>query len=299
MDIEFLLVKVLKSQGVIFLVGMLVFFTCYKFSEEIFQTIENQTFGMRDYILSKCELLFYKVDPEHVTYLLLGLTVGVGVFLFSVFTLLGNLILGLFLGGLMMFLGWQIPKPILNFLIERRKVKFQGQMVDGLNLMASGLRAGQSLPQSFGMVVQELPNPISEEFNLVLQQNRLGVSLDEALENMNKRLELEDVQILVSSVSILRETGGNLSETFDTISEVIRERVRLQQKIGTFIARAKGQGIILCLMPFVIMGLFSISDPELVTKMFTTLIGGAALVFAIGLVLLGGFFMMKIAKIKA
>lgn len=118
----------------------------------------------------------------------------------------------------------------------------QGQLVDGLNLISSGLRAGLSLPQSMGMVVEELPQPISQEFNLVLQQNRLGIPLDEALDNLNERLSLQDLQMFVSSVSILRETGGNLPETFDTISDVIRERVRLDQKIQTFVAQGKLQG---------------------------------------------------------
>ena len=119
----------------------------------------------------------------------------------------------------------------MDYLVNARIKKYRGQMVDALNLLSNGLRAGLSLPQSVGMVVDELPNPVAQEFNLILQQNKIGVPLEECFEDLIKRVPTEDNEMFVTSVNILRETGGNLAETFDTIAGVIRERVRLQQKL--------------------------------------------------------------------
>ncbi len=296
---EILFLNVLGKKGVILLIGILVFYFCLKNSEKIFQFIEDKTFGTRDYILEKCEFLFYKIDPEKLTWGLLGFSFGGALLFFTLFTLMGSVLMGIIFGIIFLFIAWQLPKPLMNTLVQRRRNKFQSQMVDGLNLMASGLRAGLSLPQSFGMVVEELPNPIAQEFNLVLQQNRLGISLDESLENMNQRLELEDVQMFTTSINILRETGGNLSETFDTISDIIRERVRLQQKIASYVAQALMQGRVLCLMPFLLLIMLGASNPEAVKLLFSTPIGIGIFIVVIGLVLLGGFFMSKIVKIKA
>ncbi len=297
MDVIFL--KVLGRNGVIILIGIIVFYFTSRNSESLFEWIEQKTFGMRDFILEKCEFLFYKIEPEKVTYALLGLTFGGALLLFSLFTFTGSITLGVIFGGLFLVFGWQIPKPIMNKLVERRKRKFQSQMVDGLNLMSSGLRAGLSLPQAFGMVVEELPDPIAQEFNLVLQQNRLGVSLDESLDNLNKRMGLIDVEMFTTSIGILRETGGNLTETFDTISEIIRERVRLEQKITSYVSAALFQGRALCLMPFFLLLAYGSTDPKSVKLMFTNPFGLAILAFVVGLVFLGGFFMNKIVKIKA
>lgn len=299
MGLDYLFTVILGKKGVVALIGIIIFVFTFKHSEELFQWIEDKTFGTRDFVLNKSDMLFYKIDPSRVTWTLLIFCLGGSFILFILFSLLTNFWVGGVFALAFMILGWQIPKPIMNYLVEKRKRKFQSQMVDGLNLISSGLRAGLSLPQSMSMVVEELPNPIAQEFNLVLQQNRLGVSLDEALNNMNIRLKLDDVQMFVSSVTILRETGGNLPETFDTISDVIRERVRLDQKIQSYVAQGKTQGTILCAMPFVLLILFSMSDPENMKQMFTTGVGIFLLSLSVGLVFLGGFFMSKIIKIKA
>ncbi|MCB9094545.1 MAG: type II secretion system F family protein [Halobacteriovoraceae bacterium] len=299
MNFDFIMLKVLGKGGVILLIGTFIFLVSYKNSEKLFQWIEDQTFGARDFILDKCELLFFKIEPQKVTWYLMVLTFGGTALLFSIFAFMGFYKMGGLFAIIFLIFSWKIPKPIMSYLVERRITKFQNQFIDALNLMSSGLRAGLSLPQAFGLVVEELPNPISQEFSLVLSQNRLGVSLDECLENLYKRIDNEDVQMFVSSINILRETGGNLSETFDTIAEIVRERVRLKQKIDTYTAQARTQGVILCLMPIVILFVFSASDPETMSKMFSNPLGIFAIIVSFGLVFLGGFVMSKIIKIKA
>ena len=172
------------------------------------------------------------------------------------------------------------------------------QMVDALQLLSNGVRAGLSVPQAIGMIVDEMPAPISQEFNILLQQNRIGMPLEECFENLAKRVTLEDNDMFVSAVNILRETGGNLAETFDTIVDVIRERVRLQQKVDTFTAQGMFQGMTIGAMPYMLGFVYYLQDPNSMTPLFTTPVGLIMLFLAVVLDIAGIYVIMKIVKIK-
>ena len=171
-------------------------------------------------------------------------------------------------------------------------------MVDALQLLSNGVRAGLSVPQAIGMIVDEMPAPISQEFNILLQQNRIGMPLEECFENLAKRVTLEDNDMFVSAVNILRETGGNLAETFDTIVDVIRERVRLQQKVDTFTAQGMFQGMTIGAMPYMLGFVYYLQDPNSMTPLFTTPVGLIMLFLAVVLDIAGIYVIMKIVKIK-
>ena len=289
---------VLGVKGILGVIGTLVFVYAYRNSIKIFSWIDDQTYGTRDYILKKFEIMFIGVEPRKITIGLLVMSFGMGIMTFCIFALLGKLALAVLLSIVVVIVGWKSPKPIVDYFEEKRKKKYQMQMVDALNLMANGLRAGLTVPQSIGMVVDELPPPVSQEFNLVLQQAKIGVPLDEALENLKKRVYTEDNEMFVTSVNILRETGGNLAETFDTIVSVIRERVRLQLKIDTYIASGKIQAYIIAAMPFAMIVMFGSGDPEYFPLLFGTILGLIAMVVICGMVALGMWVIMKIINIK-
>lgn len=291
-------VNVLGMKGILVIIGLLVFFVSYKNSIKIFSWIDQQTYGTRDYLLKKFEIMFIEVEPQKVTYALLFMSFGSGILTFGLLALLGKLPLAIVLGIIMMVVGWKCPKPIVDYFENKRKKKYQIQMVDALNLMANGLRAGLTVPQSIGMVVDELPAPVSQEFNLVLQQAKIGVPLDEALENLKKRVYTEDNEMFVTSVNILRETGGNLAETFDTIVSVIRERVRLQLKIDTYVSSGKFQAYVIGSMPFVMILMFGTGDDEYFPLLFGTIFGVLALLVICGMVALGMWVIFKIIDIK-
>jgi tight adherence protein B len=289
---------VLGKKGILASLGILIFWITYKNSIKIFHWVDQQTYGTRDYILKKFEIMFIEVDPNKITWVLLLMSFGMGILVFGVLALLGNLPLATLLGIAVTVIGWKIPKPLVNFFENKRKKAYQIQMVDALNLMANGIRAGLTMPQSVGMVVDELPPPVSQEFNLVLQEAKIGVPLDEALEHLKQRIYTEDNEMFVTSVTILRETGGNLAETFDTIVSVIRERVRLQLKIDTYIASGKIQAYIIGCMPFGMIVMFGTGDPDYFPLLFGTVLGIVALIIICGMVALGMFIIMKIIDIK-
>ena len=291
--------ELLGMNGLILLIGLIVFLYAYNYSVGIFDFIERQTMGTRTYILEKLDILFIEIDSNKVTYILLSLSIGTGILtliLFAIFS--GSWGLGFFFGGIMTFIGFKIPRPVIDFLVARRTKQYQSQMVDGLTLLSNGLRAGLSVPQAIGMVVSEMPAPISEEFNVMLQQNRIGVTLEECFENLSKRVPTLDNDMFVTSVNILRETGGNLAEVFDTIVDVIRERVRLSQKIETATAQGKFQGMVMAGMPFGILLMYGSSDPEGLKKMFSHPIGIIMFIIAVVLDIIGTVIIFKIVKIK-
>lgn len=286
------------QKGLIFVVGMMVFFLSYKYSINIFDWIERQTYGTRAYITEKLEFLHIEIAQDRLTYMLLGCSIGVGSLFFLLLGFLGSWILGTIFGLILAFVGFKAPRIIIDYLVERRIKAYSLQMVDALQLLSNGIRAGLSVPQAIGMIVEEMPAPISQEFNILLQQNRIGVPLEECFENLAKRVPLEDNDMFVSSVNILRETGGNLAETFDTIVEVIRERVRLQQKVDTYTAQGMFQGMTIGAMPYLLGFVYFIQDPNSMTPLFTTPLGWVMLFLALGFDIAGIYVIMKIVKIK-
>jgi len=289
----------LGKKGVIGVIGLAAFLFVYKYSVNIFAWIENQTYGTRAYIIEKLELLFIEMKEDYITYILLSLSVGSGVLVIGTFGLFGHWTIGFILGLIISFIGFKIPKPFVDRLVTKRIKAYSLQMVDALTLLANGLRAGLSVPQSLAMVVDEMPNPIAQEFNVILQQNKIGVPLEECFDNLAKRVPLQDNDMFVTSVNILRETGGNLAETFDTIVGVIRERVRLQQKIEQLTAAGMFQGYVIAAMPFGIGLIYFNTDPDSMTKMFTHPIGIAMILLALILDAAGLFVIMKVVQIKA
>src|SRR5690606_18353773 len=204
--------RLIGSTGIVVVSGFLIFLVAFKYSVNIFDWIERQTLGTRTYIQEKLELLFIEIKPEKITYLLLACSFGSGALVLSVLGALGAWIPGFILAGIFTFLGFKIPRPFIDFMVEKRIKAYESQMVDALQLLSNGIRAGLSLPQAVGMVVDEMPQPISQEFNMILQQNRIGMPLEECFTELVKRVPTEDNEMFVARVNILRETGGNLAE---------------------------------------------------------------------------------------
>jgi tight adherence protein B len=230
-------------------------------------------------------VFFYKV---------LGV-LGIGAAVFLAF--LPNVAIGLLVGGIVTTIGWKIPKPIVDYLYDKRTKKFVLQMVDGLSLMSNGMKSGLSVVQSLSLVTQEMENPIKQEFNLILSENKLGVPLEEAFTNLSKRIRSDDVEMFVTSVNILKETGGNLAETFDSIVTTIRERIKVENKIDAMTASGRVQGYILMAIPAVLGAVFYQTDPDFMRPMFTSPIGWLVILIIVALDLVGFIVIMKVVKI--
>lgn len=194
-------------------------------------------------------------------------------------------------------IGWLIPRFWVSICWQRRLIRFDEQLVDGLNLMANSLKSGLNLPQVIDVLVQEMPDPISQEFGLVVSQQKLGLTVDEALEKMLERIPSEDLNLAVHAVLILRETGGDLSETFEVISNTIRQRRKVDGKIKAMVQQGKTQGFLLLLMPFGLGLLLYFLNPGFLEPLFTTRLGWMMIIAMLFFQTLGALWIRKIIKI--
>lgn len=280
----------------IFLMGATVFIFSYFNSERILSFLYEKSLGNRQYVLDKLEQMFVDTTPRKITASMLIGSFGIG-FLFFLL-LWPNLIAGFIIGGIVTVVGWQIPKFLVDYLFEKRCNKIVDQMVDGLTIMANGVRAGLSVTQSMERVTDNMPSPIRQEFSLVLSQIKLGLSVEEALSNFGDRIPVADVQMFVTGINILKETGGNMAETFSTMVETLRERQKIQKKIEALTAQGVTQGIIVTMVPFILLVVFMFIDPGFVKPLFTTTIGIIFLLIMLALQVIGGLMIRKIVKIK-
>lgn len=178
-------------------------------------------------------------------YIILMMFSSVFVGLFSFFFFDGSWFMA-FIG---LIFGLFIPRFFVGFQQAKRLQKFNDQLPDMLNLMVNGLRTGFSALQAMEAVSRELPSPISDEFRRVVQEMQLGVSMETALDNLQRRIASEDLDLAVTAINIQREVGGNLAEILDTISHTVRERIRIQGEMRAITAQVKYSGRFLALMP--------------------------------------------------
>lgn len=278
------------------LFGITVFIFAYFTADRIIDFLHRKTLGGREEVLSLMDKMFIDTDRKKVTYAMLAASFGPGALVFVL--MWPHVLMGIFVGSVLMFLGWQAPRLIMNNLWERRCSRLVDQMVDGMTIMSNGIKAGQSLTQSMERVVENMKGPLPQEFGLILNKVRLGMSVEDALNEFGDRIPRQDVQMFVTAVVILKETGGNMAETFQTITSTVRERQKVEKKIEAMTAQGNMQAIIVTLVPLILLGVFLAVDPDYVMPLFTKPLGWLCLMFVVTLQIVGLVVMRKIVTIK-
>lgn len=216
--------------------------------------------------------------------------------LFS-FTDIASTLCGVALGSLFAVFAFSMPGRIVAGMKARRRRKFNDQLVDALSSMSNALRAGFSVNQAFESVAENGEPPISQEFGVVRQQMRVGMGFEEALESLERRVGSDDLSLVVSAIEIARRTGGNLTETFDRISETIRARMRIERRVRTLTAQGRMQGIIVSAMPFVLGLAMTVLKPDLMIPFLTSFNGILCVGGAVALVFCGWLVIRRIIRI--
>jgi len=228
---------------------------------------------------------------------------GCAVAFIIVFLLTGNLtsapgvLIGLVFGTIAGILGLMAPWKFLDFLKARRLRRFNMQLVDTLVGMSNALKAGFSIMQAFESVVKDGENPIAQEFDVFLQQTRVGVSFSDALVNLEKRVGSDDLTLVALAIETARKTGGNLTEVFEKIASTIRERMRIENRIRTLTAQGRLQGIVVALMPIIIGAAMMVVDPGMMVPFFQSFVGAVCVAIVVLLIAAGGLVIRKIVKI--
>jgi tight adherence protein B len=292
-----MITKLFRHEWVAFpLFGLAVFFGIYFWADKVLVKLFEKSIGKRSEILMHMKLIGMDVDEKKVTQMLVLSSFGIG-FLFFMITW-PNFSVGVFLGVSAGIAGFQLPPIIFKSMYEKRCTQFVDQMVDALTIMANGVKSGSNPQQAMQRVVEIMGNPVSSEFSQVITQTQFGQSFEEALTDLGERIPRPDVQMFVTAINILKETGGNMSETFETIVSTIRERQKLEKKIAAMTAQGIMQGIIVTSIPFILMAVFYFIDSAYVTPMFNTTLGLVLLAAMLGLQIIGGLMIKKIVTIK-
>ncbi|NLO44974.1 MAG: hypothetical protein GX107_00480 [Clostridiales bacterium] len=181
---------------------------------------------------------------------------------------------------------------------KKRTKLFENQLSDALLIMCNCLRSGLSFQQSLENIANEMPSPISIEFSRVTNEIKYGATLEDSLNNMVERVRSADLMLAVSAVNIQRQTGGNLSFILDTISETIKERLRIKGEISSITAQGRMSGMIIGALPIVVSIFLFIVTPDYMTTFFTTLAGKLMIVVAVVLEIIGFFMIRKVVTVE-
>ncbi|MCK5430002.1 MAG: type II secretion system F family protein, partial [Anaerolineales bacterium] len=196
--------------------------------------------------------------------------------------------------------GINLPRIYVRRQQAQRLVNFNNQLADMLNLMVNGLRAGYSTMQALEAISKELPPPISSEFLRVVQEMQLGIPIDQALNNLLRRIPSDDLELVITAINVQREVGGNLAVILEIISHTIRERVRVKGEIKVLTSQVMYSGRFLAIMPLLIIAaLYLMNRPYMMEFINpeTRVVGLIALTIA-GLMVVSGYFVMtRIANI--
>lgn len=190
--------------------------------------------------------------------------------------------------------------PIVYIKIKKgKRIKaFEAQLGDTLIMMCNGLRSGFSFQQAMENVANDMPAPIGMEFGRVCNEIRYGATMEEALNNMAERVKSPDLMLVVSAVLIQRTTGGNLSEILSTISNTIRERIKIKGEINSITAQGRMSGLIIGSLPIAIAAILMVVNPEYMSTFFSTKAGNIMLAVSIIMEVLGFLAIRKVVSVE-
>jgi tight adherence protein B len=236
------------------------------------------------------EQMFLFIDPGQLWTLngIVLLSAGAVGWLLS-----GNAIVALVCCGI----GFCMPKILFAFFKWRRTQQLRQQLPDAVMLIAGSLRAGASLQAALDQMVAEMRGPVSQEFELFLREQRLGVNFDDALIAFEARVPMEEMAMLSTALKISRDTGGNLAETLERLAYALRQKLTIEGKIRALTAQGKLQGILVGSLPFLMIVVLFKMEPDDMRPLFTTWYGWATVGFVVVMEFFGAILIRKIVTI--
>ena len=215
----------------------------------------------------------------------------------SVVFLFVSMTVGVFNGLLLSTLVGIVPWAMLARAKRQRTTRFEEMLPDSLISLSNSLRAGLTLPQAMGILVDNIGAPISEEFGLLLKEHRLGLTLDEAMNNMGERVRSKNLDLIITSIQVARVAGGNMPQVFEDTATAIREITRLESKIQTMTAQGKMQAWVLGALPVGMGALIYRIDPTMIAPLWEEPIGWIILFFITAMEIVGVFMIRKIVAV--
>lgn len=210
----------------------------------------------------------------------------------------GGAVLALVVSGNIVFaligavVGFYVPRLWVRYKQGKRLDAFNKQLGDTIVLLSNSLRSGYSLLQSMEVASKELALPMSAELARVTREIGLGLTIQDALANMHRRMPSDDLDLMITAINVQHEVGGNLAEILDNIAHTIRERIRIMGEIRTITAQQRLSGIILSVLP-VILGLIMYAlNPEYISRIWQD-VCGLMMLFTGGIMIVIGYFVIR------
>lgn len=189
------------------------------------------------------------------------------------------------------------PKLYFKRLANKRAEEINAALPDALAQISGAMRAGSTFISAMQAMVEEQKGPISQEFSLLLREQRMGARLDEALDNLGERVQTEEMDLVISAALISQDIGGNLAEIFNRLSDTIRRKMEMEGKVKALTAQGVMQGYVVTALPFLILLALMQIEREATLPMFTSLLGWIFLAIILTLQIMGGFMIKKIVTI--
>jgi len=263
------------------------------FSEWLDSQLEGSKFG--DRIATSLAQADLKLRPaEYVA----AMVIAAFLLGFFAWAIGGQNIISALIGAV---LGGMAPRIYMKRQQNKIITTFGNQLPDMLNLVVNGLRAGYSTMQALESVSKELPPPLSAEFSRVVKEMQLGIAMDEALNNMHRRIPSDDLDLIITAINVQREVGGNLAEILDMISYTIRERIKIKGEIKVLVSQVIYSGRFLAMLPLILMGLLWFANREYLMTFFApgNLLCGGVMLGIAGIMVASGYVAMnKLADIE-
>ena len=190
-----------------------------------------------------------------------------------------------------------LPRMAYAWMRKSRLKKFEEQLPDALMMLSGDLRVGLGLSLALQQVVAEAQAPLAQEFALMLREQRLGVTLEQSLNNLSRRMPTQTTTLVTAAMRIANETGGGLAETLDHTAQTIRTRLQMEGKIGALTAQGKLQAWVVGLLPIVLMAILNKMEPDAMGLLWSTRIGWASITAIIFLELMGIYTIRRIVAI--
>ncbi len=227
---------------------------------------------------------------------LVALSVGSGIALsMLVFFLRGSVIeavASLVLGGML------LPLLALRMLRSRRCKRFGNQLPEAIELIVRSLKAGHPVPVAIGLVGREMEDPIGSEFGMVADEVTYGSDLVSALRKMQTRVGQEDLPLFLTAVSIQATSGGNLREILQSLSDVIRQRIKMRRKIRAISAEGRISAYVLTAMPIMLMIAIQFISPDYYGEVWGERLTHVGLICAAGWLVMGNLLMKKMISFR-
>jgi len=217
--------------------------------------------------------------------------------------ILGFVVTYLLGGGIMLGFGISIAVVIafwsyVRRCISKREALFERQLLDGLGIAARALRAGHPLLGAFQLISEEIDEPIGDIFYRICHEQILGLDLAESILKVARTNYNSELKLFATSVAIQLRSGGNLADLMDSLSNVIRARMRLNRRVRVLTSATQLSKRILIALPIILFFWLSISSPDYMETFYTTTIGKVMVMVMVGMILLGAWVMNRIAVLR-